>query len=234
MANSKQVCSVGDLQLTYSLLWQCRWPYPRLPSQKHMFSKAHMFCSQLHWRMCLHHALQLMQKVPGLYSMTQLWFRRHRAALCGAGSRELVQLGTLCWCCHVTSMTRANNFVQHPAVTFAQRSSTAMHHGTMWCGHTLRSLAKVIGFLPAHAVTTGQHLSAFIEKEGDYKRVWLTISRSLSRRRAGSRKPEHEQRLESTMRQRTLSTRISFAGERYEHGPDSGKKGKILEGLKTI
>lgn len=158
-----------------------------------------MFCSQLNWTAYLHHTLQLMQKVPGLHSMTQLWFRRHRATLCGAGSRELVLLGALCWCCHVTSMTCANNFILHPAVRFAQCSSTAVHHGTMWCGHILRSLAKVIGFLPAHAMTTGQHLSAFIEKEGDYKRVWLTICRSLSRRRAGWRKPEHEQKLGSIM-----------------------------------
>lgn len=34
-------------------------------------------------------------------------------------------------------------------------------------------------------------------------------------------------------KQRTASMGISFAGESYEHGPDS-EEWKILEGLKTI
>ena len=53
-----------------------------------------------------------------------------------------------------------------------------------------------------------QHPAAVIEKEGDYKRMQLTALSSLYRGRAGSRKSEHKQRLERSLRLETDSTGI--------------------------
>lgn len=76
------------------------------------------------------------------------------------------------------------------------------------CGPALGSLAKVLEFLPAHTMATVQHLAAFIEKEGDYKRMQLTVSRSLDRVRARSRKPE--QSSERSLRLEIASMGISL------------------------
>lgn len=87
----------------------------------------------------------------------------------------------------------------------------------MLCGRALRSLAKVIEFVPAHAVATMQHPAVFIEKEGHYKTMQLTVSRSLNRRRAGTRKLEREQSLERGMRLERASMGISLC-RRKVHG----------------
>jgi len=78
------------------------------------------------------------------------------------------------------------------------------------CGHAHGSRAKITEFLPAHATATVQHPVAFIEKEGGYKRVQLTVSRSPNRRKICSRKPAHEQSLERSLRLKTASVRISL------------------------
>lgn len=161
MTNSNQVCSVGGLQVTCSLLWQCTWPDPRPCAPNHRASPAPFYTGEHIWIM---HCSSC-RNCQVCTALLSCGFRGTRTALCGAGSRDSVLLGALCWHCCATFMTRANISMQHPAVGSAQRSSTAMHHGTMWCRHTLGSLAKVTQFLPTHATATVQHPAAFIEKE---------------------------------------------------------------------
>lgn len=49
--------------------------------------------------------------------------------------------------------------------------STSAQQCTLQCGCALGSLAKVILFLPAHAMTTVPHPDVVIKKEDDYKRM---------------------------------------------------------------
>lgn len=64
-------------------------------------------------------------------------FEGRGAALCGAGSREFVLLGAVCWHCYATFMTRADVSMQHPAAGLAQTSSTPVHSSMWTCSRVI-------------------------------------------------------------------------------------------------
>lgn len=138
-------------------------------------------------------------------------FERTAASLRGAGSRELVLLGAVCWHCCATSMTQL--MFPHDTLLLGSPSAPAQQC-TVPCECVLGSLAKIILFLPAHTMATVQYPAAIIEKEGHYKRMQLTVLRSLYRRRAGSWKSERELSFERALRLETVSMGILLCTKR--------------------
>lgn len=141
-----------------------------------------VFCSHTTEHMSIMQCISC-RNVQACTSWFCFGFKGTGASLCGAGSRELVLLGAVCWHCYATSMTRPNVSMPLPAVGLTQRFSTAVHSAVWTCPQvTCQS-----HFIPPSSC----HDNSAASRCGYQKRRWLqedvTVLKSLYRRRACSR-----------------------------------------------